>query len=239
MDKRAYIGIVPAVFLKLLGQKAHAFTPDEMMVIDAIRRSDNDLAGAGIEEISAHLSQYSQEQLQGILNNVKGIYHEIRFVVAENADGDDTEAELYEVTNHPGADVRLINTATGEVTDIQLKATDSTHYVAEHQERYPDIEVVATREVADNYSGATHRPVESSGFSNAELTDDVSGTLNKLKEDSSYIETATAASGLISAALNTKAVLEGKQSVTTATRKTLEDVGVAAASSLIIELLVG
>ncbi len=113
MDKRAYIGVVPAVLLKLLGQKAHAFTPAEMMVIDAIKRSDNNLAGAGIEEISVHLREYPQEQLQGILNNVKGIYHEMKFVAAENADGDNTEAELYEVTNHPGADVRLTNTSYG------------------------------------------------------------------------------------------------------------------------------
>jgi hypothetical protein len=234
MNKRVYIGIVPAVLLKLLDRQAHAFTPDEMMVIEAIKRSDNDLIEANIEEITSYLLQYSPVQLQGISNNVKGIYHEIRFVAAENADGDDIEAALYEITNYPGADVRLINTTTGEVTDIQLKAANSSHYVGEHQERYPSIEVLATEEVSDKLS-----EVEASGFSNAELTSDVSCTLNNLTEGSSYIESAVATSGLISAVLNTKAALEGKQTSSSATRKTLEDLGIAGASAAIIELLVG
>ena len=248
MGERVYIGIVPAVFLKLLdlsasqaGLKNQTFTPDEMMVIDAIRRSDNDLAEAEIKEISAHLREYSPEQLRGIENNVKGIYHEMKVAAAENADGDNMEAELYEVTNHPGADVRLINTATGEVTDIQLKATDSTHYVASHQERYPDTEVMATQEVADNLPG-----VESSGFSNADLTEDVSGTFDKLTDPStmaeagdSYVEASAVTGGLISAVLNTKAVLEGKQSASTATRKTLEDAAAVGVSALILDVLIG
>jgi hypothetical protein len=234
MNKRVYIGIVPAVLLKLLDQHDHTFTSDEMMVIKAIKRSDNSLIEADIEEISSYLSHYSPAKLNGILNNVKGIYHEIRFVAAENADGDNIEADIYEITNHPGADVRLINTLTDEVTDIQLKATNSSHYVGEHQERYPNIEVFATEEVSDRLS-----TVESSGFSNNELTSDVSGTLNKLTEDSSYIESTVATSGLISAVINTKAVLDGKQSISSATRKTLEDLGVAGASAAVIELLVG
>lgn len=233
MNKRIYISIVPAVLLKLLDQESHAFTPDEMMVIEAIKRSDNDLVDADIGEISSYLSQYSPAQLQGISNNVKGIYHEIRFVEAENTDGDDIEAELYELTNHPGADVRLINTATGEVTDLQLKAANSVHYVGEHLNRYPDIDVLATEEVSNNLSG-----VGASGFSNDELTNDVSGTLNDLTESSNYIESA-ATSGLLSAVLNTKAALEGKQSGSAATRRTLEDLGIAGVSAAIIELLVG
>lgn len=234
MNKRIYIGIVPAVFLKLLDQKIQVFTPKEMMVIEAIKRSDNDLKDASIEEISSYLSQYSPAQLKGISNNVKGIYHEIRFIETENSDGDDIEAELYELTNHPGADIRLINTATGEIADIQLKATNSDHYVDEHIDRYPDIDVFATEEVAKNHSF-----VKSSGFSNTELSNDVSNTLNKMNKTDDYIETAVTTSGLISAALNTKAVLEGKQSGSVALRKTLEDLGVATASAVIIEFLAG
>ena len=234
MNKRIYIGIVPAVFLKLLDQKIQVFTPKEMMVIEAIKRSDNDLKDASIEEISSYLSQYSPAQLKGISNNVKGIYHEIRFIETENSDGDDIEAELYELTNHPGADIRLINTATGEIADIQLKATSSDHYVDEHIDRYPDIDVFATEEVAKNHSF-----VKSSGFSNTELSNDVSNTLNKMNKTDDYIETAVTTSGLISAALNTKAVLEGKQSGSVALRKTLEDLGVATSSVVIIEFLAG
>jgi len=235
MDKRVYISIVPAVLLKLIGdQQAHAFTSDEMIVIEAIKRSDNDLVDANIEEISTYLSQYSPEQLQGISNNVKGIYHEIKFVEAENADGDDIDAELYELTNHPGADVRLTNTTTGEISDVQLKAANSAHYVGEHLDKYPDINVLATEEVANNLSD-----VESSGFSNEELSNDVSHTLNDITDNGGYIESTAATIGLISAVLNAKAALEGKQSCSLAARKTLEDIGIATASAVIIEVLIG
>lgn len=235
MNKRVYISIIPAVLLKLIGgQQAHAFTSDEMLVIEAIKRSDNDLVDANIEEISTYLSQYSSEQLQGISNNVKGIYHEIKFVEAENTDGDDIDAELYELTNHPGADVRLTNTTTGEITNVQLKAANSTHYVGEHLDKYPDINVLATEEVANNLSD-----VESSGFSNEELSNDVSHTLNEITENGGYIESTATTSGLISAVLNTKAILEGKQSSSIAARKTLEDIGIATASAVIIEVLIG
>ncbi len=152
----------------------------------------------------------------------------------ENANDDHVEAQLYEITNHPGADVRLIDTITGEFSDLQLKASNSSHYVRKHQERYPDIEVIATEEVSNISPG-----IESSGFSNAELTRDVSNTLENLTEEDSYIESAAATSGLISTTMNAKAVLAGKQSYTAATRKTIEDLGVAGASAAIIELLIG
>ena len=232
--KRVSIGIVPAVLLKLVDKQVNSFTPDELMVIDAIRRSDNELTTASIEEISDHMSQYSPAQLQGIANNVKGIYHEMRFVDAENSDGDTVHAELYELTNHPGADVRLINTETGEVTDIQLKATNSTSYVGEHGERYPDIDLRVTDEVAEKSA-----QYASSGFSNSSLSADVDGALDELTDHDPYVEGVAATSGLLSAALNTKVTLQGKQSASKATRKTLEDIGVAGASAAIIEILVG
>ena len=88
------------------------------------------------------------KQLAGFRNNVKGIYHELKYVGRESADGDDVDAETYELTNHPGADVRLVNRTTGETTDIQLKATDSAAYVAAHGERFPGIEVLTTEETS-------------------------------------------------------------------------------------------
>lgn len=161
MKKRIYIGVVPAVLLKLLDTKAHALSGDELLVLEAIRRSDKDLTTATVEEVSKYVSAFTPTQLQGFTNNVKGIYHEIKFADLENTDGDLIEAELYELTNHPGSDVRLINTETGAVTDIQLKATDSDSSIAQHFERYPDIELRATEEVA-----AALPDVESSGLSN-------------------------------------------------------------------------
>lgn len=216
MKRRIYIGVVPVVLLKLLDTKAHAFSGDELLVIEAIRRSDKGLTSANIDQ------------------NVKGIYHEIKFADLENTDGDMIEAELYELTNHPGSDVRLINAETGAVTDLQLKATSFGGNIAHHVERYPEIGVRATDEIAGILPN-----IESSGFSNTDLTNDVSATVTTLTESGSYIESAVVASGLLSAVANAKAALEGKQTRSAATRKTLEDLGVAGASAAIIELLVG
>ncbi|MBA2408887.1 MAG: hypothetical protein H0V62_03605 [Gammaproteobacteria bacterium] len=234
MKKRVYIGIVPAVLLKLLDSEAHAFSREELLVVDAIRRSDNDLADADHKQISDYIASFEEAQLQGFSNNVKGIYHDLRFVDSENSDGDSIKADIYALTNHPGADVRLINIETGAVTDIQLKATNSGHYVNDHVDRYPETEVRATEEVSSNGGS-----VESSGFSNSDLTEDVLATIENLTAADYYIEYAVATSGLVSGILNAKAALEGKQTCSVATRKTIEDLGVAGVSAAIIEMLVG
>jgi hypothetical protein len=231
---RAFIGVVPAVVLKLLDENAHAYTETEELVIDAIRRSDTSLAHADIDEIATRIANYSPEQLQGFTNNVKGIYHELKYAAAENADGDEYLAELYELTNHPGADIRLVNGSTGEITDIQLKATNAAHQIREHQDKYPNVDIQATQEVSEAISD-----VGSSGFSNVELTGDVTGTFEGMMKDDLYVESAVASSALLSAAINTKSLLSGQQTQSVAARKVLEDLGVAGVSAGLIELLVG
>lgn len=232
---RAFISVVPAVVLKLLDENAHAYTDTEELVIDAIRRSDNSLADADVDEISTRIANYSPEQLQGFTNNVKGIYHELKYAEAENTDGDDCVAELYELTNHPGADIRLVDGSTGEITDIQLKATNVAQQIREHQERYPNVDIQATQEVSETFFD-----VGSSGFSNVELTDEVTGTFEgMLRDDDLYVESAVASSALLSAVINTKSLLSGQQTQSVATRKVLEDLGVAGVSAGLIELLVG
>ena len=136
--------------------------------------------------------------------------------------------------NHPGADVRLVNRTTGETTDVQLKATDSISYVREHQERCPDVEVLATEEVASPVHG-----VASSGFSNADLSRDVDGTLARMNEDGSYVLEAGAASGVLSGIANARAALRGEQTGPAAVRRTLEDLGIGAGSAALLELLLG
>ncbi len=231
---RILVSIVPAVILKLLSSEAYEFTGDELLVLEALRRSDNSLREASAEQIAEYLQRYSPIQLQGIIINVKGIFHELKFVEAENIDGDCVTADVFELTNHPGADVRLTNSETGETYDIQLKATSSTAYVGEHQSQYPDIELLTTSEVASKILG-----VNSSGFSNAEMTESVAETMEELSRESHYVESSAQTSGLISAALNVKSVLSGQQKTSTAAIKTLEDIGIAGASAAIIEIIVG
>ncbi len=165
---------VAVVLACLMAGGALNDTPETELVMEAIRRSNTVLAGMSEHEIGEYLSNLSPEQLQGFANNVKGIYHELSFVEAHNAEGGDTVAEIFAETNHAGADVYL--TDGGEVVgELQLKATENAHHIQEHLAAYPDTEVLATVEVASIVDG-----VESSGFSNAELTAEVNEVLQSI-----------------------------------------------------------
>ena len=229
---RVAIGVLPAVLLKVLSGE-RSFSPEETTVLAAIRRSNSDLANASVDEIAEHVRGMTPEQLAGFQRNVKGIYHELCYVERENADGDDVEAKVYEVVNHPGADVRLVNVTTGETVDIQLKATDSASYLREHRERYPDVEVQATEEVASSAG------VASSGFRNSELAGDVNATVEKLEDDGSGVLEAGVASGLLSGVVDARAALRGERTGPAALRRTLEDMGIGVGSAALRELLVG
>lgn len=229
---RVAIGVLPAVLLKVLAGE-RSFSPEETTVLAAIRRSNSDLTNASVDEVAKHVRSMTPERLAGFQNNVKGIYHELRYVERENADGDDVEAEMYEVVNHPGADVRLVNVTTGETVDIQLKATDSTTYLREHQGRYPDIEVQATEEAASSAG------VASSGFHNSELAGDVNATVEKLEDDGGSVLEAGVGSGILSGVVNARAALRGERTGTAAVRRTLEDMGIGVGSAALLELLVG
>lgn len=139
-------------------------TLEMSLVAEAIRRSTRQLdANASIEEIRLYLNSYDENALDGVLANVKGIYHELLFEHSENYDGDGITARLFESTNHPGADVEFI--LNGEViSQVQLKAVKNRDLILEHFEKYPDIDVYSTSEVASEIEG-----VFDSGFNNAEL----------------------------------------------------------------------
>jgi hypothetical protein len=146
----------------------------DIQIIDALRRSNRLYADLDLSEIGEHLSSYSDNQLQGIINNVKGIAHEIKFRDLENADEDSIFATLFEETNHPGTDVQIRDAISGHIDEIQLKATDSELYVTDWIEDHPNGKIVVTEEVAERLG------LESSGFSNDEITYDTEDVVDKL-----------------------------------------------------------
>lgn len=171
--------LIGGVFYALLTRTALNDSPESQLVLQALRRSDHELANATEADISDYLDRYSDEQLKGIANNVKGIYHELLHVQQYNATHTDTYAELFEQTNHPGADVLIRDIGSGQVVDqYQLKAVQSTASVELHQHRYADIEVLATAEVADRMPG-----VESSGISNDTITEQTRHGLDALADN--------------------------------------------------------
>jgi uncharacterized cupredoxin-like copper-binding protein len=199
------VGIGSALFFNLLSDGPHEFTLAEQDMLDAIRRSSNELSEMTNEEIAEHVQAFSPAQLQGFKNNVKGIAHELQFARAENGDGDEFRVELFETTNHPGADVQIINMETGEIREFQLKATSYGAYVEAHFEKYEDTPAMTTSEVAEEYGFA------STEISNEQLSRDFDSVTEKLSSDAeAEILDTVAFAGIVSLARNVRVLLNGQ-----------------------------
>lgn len=94
--------------------------------------------------------------LQGAVNTAKGKYFEY-LVVEQLNRGEQVgplllqpgqAAELAESMTQPGWDLRIVDGHGAVVEFLQLKATDSVGYIRSALERYPDIQILATDEVA-------------------------------------------------------------------------------------------
>lgn len=226
-----YEYIIGGVIYALITNSAVDNSPESQMVLYGIRDSDPDLANATEAELSDYLAGYSPEQLKGIANNVKGIYHEIRYVEQYNATHTDTRAERFESNSHPGADIRIINIHTGElVEETQLKATDSKSYAGEHHTSYPDVNLKTTDELAGRMDN-----VEPSGFTNegltAETTDGIEAIANNTLDDRVLDSTGIALT--IATGQELVAMLQGKREFPDSVKQTIKKVGTAGATTAI------
>ena len=163
-----------------LGRLMLAESPGELEESDytiwaAMERSTNELDNASFAEIKSYLLSYDEDQISGLVSNIKGIYHELEFVNFENEDGDSVFAVMHESTNYPGTDVVLFDTTTGESLEVQLKAVADDQAIDRWVEENPGIAVYATEEVAED-SG-----VKSSGMKNDELQKDVEDFVDQFR----------------------------------------------------------
>lgn len=231
-DKTAAITIA-SVFANLMNKASLSFTNDERLVVDALRRSNNDLADMPLSDMGDYIRGMDENSMRGLASNVKGIYHELKFVQKENLDGDDITARVFGATNHPGADV-ILSKDGNDFAELQLKATDNSALLERHFERYSDIPVAATEEVAGQVEG-----IQSTGFTNAELEGDVHGTFADVADQShlSQIQHSVEISGLVAAVLNVGDVLNGKASPKQASVSALKDVGIAVSSTMLVDFL--
>lgn len=154
------------------GDPASELTESEQAVLAALRRSNTELETASFDEIQHYLQGFDEHQISGLVSNVKGILHEMEFVRLENEDGDSVYASYFDATNHADFDVLLSDYDTRESWQIQLKATDSSAYVKDWIMAHPEEQILATHEVA------TALGIESSGFSNKELTQSVEDAID-------------------------------------------------------------
>ncbi len=224
--------VVATVFANLIN-KAQLQSTDEQLVIDALRRSSKDLADMPLSEMGNYFHSMDDDSLRGLVNNVKGIYHELKFVRRENLDGDSVKARVFSETNHPGADV-ILSRDGHDFAELQLKATDNRPLLEDHFEKYPDISVAATDEVAESIPS-----VQSTGYSNAELESNVLDTLSDISGQvpSEQLQDAVGVSALAAAALNIDKVLAGETTAKQASLNTLRDAGIAISATFLVALL--
>lgn len=158
MDRRAESGVhfirrnfdeaaILAVAAKLAFEADPQFSESELAVVAAMQRA-HPSAGGDPQELGHWLAGMDENQIRGVINNTKGVLHEMEFVRLENEDGDSVHAALYLDTNHPGTDVMFIDDSTGETWDVQLKATNDHSYVQEWIDDHPDGHIVVTSELA-------------------------------------------------------------------------------------------
>lgn len=144
-------------------------------VLAALRRSSPDWS-LSIAETSERLSSYSDEQIGGLVSNVKGILHEMEFQRLENEDGDSVVAALYPETNHQSVDVQMLDLSTGDAWSVQLKATDDMGAISSWIESNPDTEILVTEELSEKMG------ISSSGFSNEDISMRVEDFVDRMLE---------------------------------------------------------
>jgi len=231
------VGVVSAVTIQLLSEIPTTFDANEEKVLEALRGSTNDLSDdANVEEISKYLKELKPDQLKGLVSSITGKYHEFRYEMFINSQDNNLKAELFDEYNHPGADIKLINTETGEVNEFQLKATNYLSYIKEHNKKYKDIDVLATEEVA-----ADAPDIGSTGFYNKDLREEVKDTLDKVEGPfiGSEVFSSMTVAAMITLAKKVRQILKGEQMKDDEKSKLVQEVSVAAGVAGVISLLIG
>lgn len=187
MIKQAYISrrFDETAILATLGKLA--FTPDPTLldqdyaVLAALRRSSPDWE-LSVPDMAERLATYDDSQIGGLVNNVKGILHEMEFQRLENEDGDSVFAALFTDTNHRTQDVQLFDEKTGDYWEVQLKSTDDMSAVSVWMDANPDAEILVTEELSERMG------LPSSGLSNEDLTMRVEDFVDRMIEIESHAD---------------------------------------------------
>jgi len=126
---------------------------------------------ATVEEIAARFREYDTDQLEGVINTIKGKMFEIMVTKQENLDGDQWQARMHTDESFPGSDIVFTNEETSEQIEISLKAVsqDNTEIIESALAKYPDLPIMTTDEAAALYQD--HNMVFGSGLQNEELHD--------------------------------------------------------------------
>ena len=156
--------LILGTLAKVTYDNATYFNDEEYAVLAALRRTTPDLSNASPEEIGDYLRTMNEDSIVGVVNNTKGVLHEMEFVALENEDGDTVYASLFADPHHADTDVQFTDSVTGSVWEAQLKTTSDPSYINEWLDQHPDGDIIVNSEMADKMGLAN------SGLSNQQLT---------------------------------------------------------------------
>ena len=229
--------LIGGAFYGLMSRHPLDDSVESHLMLEALRRSRSDLSDASEHDLGEYLRSLSPDQLKHAAENVKGIYHELAWAEHYNATHSGSYAEVFGSTNHLGSDVLIRNSITHEpLSEIQLKAVNSSGHVYEHIHRYPHIPVAATDEVAGSMADAG---VMRSGFSNETLRATTHDDLDAI-HDHTVINRAEHAALLALGVGSTRdfiAMLQGKKAFPEAVINTASTVGTVAATTAVTAFL--
>ena len=133
-----------------------------------------------VEEIAERFQDYSPEQLDGVINTIKGKMFEIMVMNEENFDGDQWSAIMHTDETFPGSDIIFINEVNGEKLEVSLKAAsiENDAIIEKALSKYPDTPIMTTEEIAELYKNDPR--VFGSNISNEELENITKENFQKL-----------------------------------------------------------
>lgn len=208
-------------------------------MLDALRRSTRALSHATESQLGDYLRELSPESLKGVGSNVKGIYHELLFTHNYNDSHVDTYAEMFTETNHVGADIQIRDTQTHTIIgEYQLKSVAGVEPIHSHFQKYPDIPVYATDEVAQKFSDSQ---VKSSGFENevlkARVQDDLDSVAGNSLNDRAWDSFLLAAG--VASSRELFEMVKGDREFPDAVANACKAAGISSASTLMAAYLFG
>lgn len=151
----------------LMGRYDELRGPLAQVFLQAIRDRFPDLKDASTVSIADFMrARYNEDQMEGVVNLVKGRMFERLVELHENTDGDEWTARLHDDPSYPGSDI-VFTDASGDQIEVSLKATDSASYVENALLKYPDIPILTTEELGTEFEDLDM--VIASDFSNQSL----------------------------------------------------------------------
>ena len=146
---------------------------------------------------------YEPETLNRLINiNIKGKLFEVLKVTSENADGDEWIAKAHPDINHPGTDITLTNSETGEKIEVQLKSTFSKSYIETEMEKNPDTIFIVSDEVAKQINDPRVIPAGITNEQTTEIAQEKTQDLIAGKLDASDLVINPALGGVASGSFN-------------------------------------